>query len=98
PHATAEYDPFAGDAPFAEPPAPDADLPPDRRSRRSRHQESAEAFMERHNLFGAGNGGSGGRRRWVVPAIGLIIAVIGLWFLFSLFEPFKGDGGTRVTV
>ncbi len=56
--------------------------------------------MERHNLFGAASGRSapGGKRRWLVPAIAAFAGIVVLWFLLSLFQPFKGDGGERVTV
>jgi uncharacterized YceG family protein len=103
PHATEEYDPFGGEPePFAEPQAFDESAPPiDRRSARRRRQDSASAFMERHGLFaddGRGGRSIGGRRRYLVPALVGVAAVIGLWFLFSLFQPFKGDGGERVAV
>jgi UPF0755 protein len=32
------------------------------------------------------------------PIVLLVIAVVVLWFLFSLFQPFKGDGSGNVTV
>lgn len=36
------------------------------------------------------------RRRRIVAGLGLLIAVFVIWFLFSLFQPFHGDGhGTK---
>ncbi|MFL5781648.1 MAG: endolytic transglycosylase MltG [Thermoleophilaceae bacterium] len=38
------------------------------------------------------------RRRRVALAAGLVVAIVLLWFLVSLFQPFKGDGHGRVQV
>jgi uncharacterized YceG family protein len=55
---------------------------------------------------GRGSGGGSGRGKGVLAAIGrhpfrlvgAIVAVLVLWFLFALFQPFHGDGSGRVVV
>jgi uncharacterized YceG family protein len=54
---------------------------------------------------GGGDGGSrkgggvlGSLRRHPFRIVGLVLLVIVLWFLFSLFQPFKGDGSGKVQV
>jgi UPF0755 protein len=38
------------------------------------------------------------RRRRLLLAVGVVVAIVLLWFLVSLFQPFKGDGHGRVQV
>jgi UPF0755 protein len=38
------------------------------------------------------------RRRRVAAAIALVVALAALWFLFALFQPFKGEGSGSVAV
>jgi UPF0755 protein len=54
---------------------------------------------------GHGDGGSGGGRgffaaigRHPFRLVGAIVAVLVLWFLFTLFQPFHGDGSGKVQV
>jgi uncharacterized YceG family protein len=54
---------------------------------------------------GSRGGGSGGGRgffaaigRHPFRLVGVIVAVLVLWFLFALFQPFHGDGSGRVQV
>ena len=53
---------------------------------------------------GSGSGGGSGRSRGFLAAVGrhpfrlvgAIVAVLVLWFLFALFQPFHGDGSGKV--
>jgi UPF0755 protein len=52
-----------------------------------------------------GNGGGGGRRgflgalaRHPFRIVGVILAIVVVWFLWSLFQPFHGDGSGKVQV
>jgi len=55
---------------------------------------------------GRGSGGGSGRGRGFLAAVGrhpfrlvgAIVAVLVLWFLFALFQPFHGDGSGKVRV
>ena len=49
---------------------------------------------------GSGKGGGilGSLRRHPFRIAGMVLLVIVLWFLFSLFQPFKGDGSGKVQV
>jgi UPF0755 protein len=56
----------------------------------------------RHGGHGGGRKGGGGilgaLRRHPFRIAGVILALIVLWFLYSLFQPFQGDGSGRVKV
>ncbi|MEX2108524.1 MAG: endolytic transglycosylase MltG [Solirubrobacterales bacterium] len=49
---------------------------------------------------GPGNGGGAfaAARRHPLRIVGAIAAIVGLWFLVSLFQPFQGDGSGKVTI
>ena len=100
PGGTEEFDPFAdGGEPFADPHDFHDHEPLDTRSARRRRQDSASAFMERHGLFGDDpQQQARTRRSWLLPGILALGGIVLLWFLLSLFQPFKGDGGDKVTV
>jgi uncharacterized YceG family protein len=51
--------------------------------------------------FGAPPRGAPRRRRGIrraMPYVGIVVLVVGAWFLYSLFQPFKGDGNGSVRV
>jgi UPF0755 protein len=86
-----DEDPSAEEEPFAGPPV-DQGLPP-------------EQTRDARGPGGSGRkgGGSGGSRlgalgRHPFRVVGVIAALLVLWFLFALFQPFHGDGSGRVAV
>lgn len=46
----------------------------------------------------AGPGRSRGPRIAIVAGVGGLVVLVAAWFLLSLFQPFKGDGGSDVAV
>ena len=73
--------------------------PPDYvRHRSASRTAAAQAVLQRRrDALAEGRGRS--RKRWLAPLIALgLIGAFGLWFLFSLFQPFAGEGEGQVRV
>jgi uncharacterized YceG family protein len=69
---------------------PDEDLPPER---------TPDPRGGTRGRGGASGGGILGRaRRHPFTIVGLLAALVVVWFLWSLFQPFHGDGSGRVAV
>jgi uncharacterized YceG family protein len=68
--------------------------------RHRRKREEAPPRPPRDPGSGFGGGSGSGRSPWKTGAIvvAILIALVGAWFLWSVFQPFKGDGDGDVRV
>jgi UPF0755 protein len=70
---------------------PDEGLPPER---------TPDPRGSDHGRGGSGSGGGvlAGARRHPLLIVAVAVALVGIWFLWSLFQPFHGDGSGRVAI
>ncbi len=83
------------DEPGAAPEAPEEGLPPER-------TPAAPGLRSGRGGSGSGSGAASGilgrARRHPLLIVAIVIALLLVWFLWALFQPFHGDGSGRVAV
>ncbi|MBA3437674.1 MAG: endolytic transglycosylase MltG [Thermoleophilaceae bacterium] len=73
--------------------------PPGAPDRGAARRAKAQRVLERRRAQGGGLGRTRPRRRRLIPlAVAGVLALAVAWFLFSLYQPFKGEGEGTVAV